>query len=379
MSDSDRLTQLKNLLGELDDIDEAAFRSVRNAIRRSTAPFGVDEQGRHRIAFFDTKSFERQAFDRANQDEFDIHYIPGRLDADSAPAARGSRIACIFVNDIGTARVIETLADVGVELLALRCAGFNNVDLDACRQFGIDVVRVPAYSPHAVAEHTVGLMLTLNRKLHQAYLRNRAGFFVLDGLTGFDMHGKTAGVVGTGAIGRCVIEILLGFGCRVLAFDKFPDEKLRSHPGVTYTDLDSVLAESDIVSLHVPLFPETHHIINAESIAQMRRGAMIINTSRGGLVDAAALIEGLKTGQIGSAGLDVYEEEAGVFFHDLSGEVLTDDVLARLLTFNNVVVTSHQGFLTHEALSNIADTTLSNVREFTSGKRNGELTHAVSR
>ena len=266
---------------------------------------------------------------------------------------------------------------MGVQLIALRCAGFNNVDLRACQQQQINVVRVPAYSPYAVAEHTVALILMLNRRLHQAYLRNRAGYFVLDGLTGFDMRGKTVGVIGTGQIGRCLVDILLGFGCRVLAFDKFPNAELTDRPNVQYVDLDQALAESDIISLHVPLFPDTHHLVNTDSIAKMKDGVMLINTSRGGLVDTRALIDGLKSGKIGAAGLDVYEEEAGIFFNDLSVKVLTDDVLARLMTFNNVVVTSHQAFLTHEALANIADTTMMNLEEFAQGKRGAELTNAV--
>jgi D-lactate dehydrogenase len=217
----------------------------------------------------------------------------------------------------------------------------------------------------------------LNRRLHRAYERNRAGAFVLDGLTGFDMRGKTVGVVGTGKIGQCVTDILLGFGCRVLAFDKFLNEELAARDGVQYVELDHLLRDSDIITLHVPLFPETHHLINQAAIENMKDGVMLINTSRGGLVDTKALISGLKSGKIGFAGLDVYEEEAGIFFHDVSDKVLTDDVLARLLTFNNVVITSHQAFLTEEALSNIADVTLANIMEFEEGRRGAELTNAV--
>ena len=255
--------------------------------------------------------------------------------------------------------------------------GFNNVDLEACRQHGISVARVPSYSPYAVADHSVALMLMLNRRLHQAYSRNRSGYFVLDGLTGFDMRGKTAGVVGTGKIGQCTIDILLGFGCRVLAFDKYPNEALAARENVQYVDAEQVMAESDIITLHVPLFPETHHVVNASTIAKMKDGVMLINTSRGGLVDTRALIDGLKSGKIGSAGLDVYEEEAGIFFHDVSDRPLTDDVLARLMTFSNVVITSHQAYLTNEALANIADTTLANIDEFARGKRGANLTNAV--
>lgn len=241
----------------------------------------------------------------------------------------------------------------------------------------MSVVRVPAYSPHAVAEHTVALMLMLNRHLHQAYLRNRAGAFVLDGLTGFDMYGKTVGVIGTGKIGQCVVQILNGFGCRVLAYDVQENPEVASLPQTEYVGLDALFAQSDIVTLHLPLFEETHHLINSQTIARMKRGVMLINTSRGGLVETVSLIEGLKSGQIGYAGLDVYEEEAGIFFHDISNQVLDDDVLARLMTFNNVVITSHQAFLTREALDNIAETTFANIAEYFAGKRGTELTHHV--
>jgi D-lactate dehydrogenase len=281
------------------------------------------------------------------------------------------------VNDTCDATVVESLASLGVQLIALRCAGFNNVDLKACQQHGLSVTRVPAYSPYAVAEHTVALMMMLNRRLHQAYQRNRAGYFVLDGLTGFDMRGKTVGVVGTGKIGQCTIDILLGFGCRVLAFDKFPSDDLAARDNVDYVALDQLFSNSDIITLHIPLFAETHHLIDTSAIQQMKHGVMLINTSRGGLVDTPALIEGLKSRKIGSAGLDVYEEEAGIFFHDISDKVLTDDVLARLLTFNNVVVTSHQAYLTHEALASIAETTLANIDEFAQGRRGADLTNAV--
>jgi D-lactate dehydrogenase len=281
------------------------------------------------------------------------------------------------VNDTCDAEVIDILAAQGVEFIALRCAGFNNVDLDACQAHGISIARVPAYSPYAVAEHTVGLMLMLNRHLHHAYIRNRYGYFVLDGLTGFDMRGKTTGVAGTGKIGQAVISILLGFGCRVLAFDAYPNLDVAARRGVDYVDSEQLFSQSDILTLHLPLTPQTRHIVNEATIDKMKDGVMLINTSRGELVDTRALINALKSGKIGAAGLDVYEEEAGVFFRDLSNQVLTDDVLARLLSFNNVVVTSHQAFLTHEALSNIAETTLKNLREFEEGKRGVGLTNAV--
>jgi D-lactate dehydrogenase len=263
-------------------------------------------------------------------------------------------------------------------MIALRCAGFNNVDLAACERHGLSVTRVPAYSPYAVAEHAVALMMTLNRRLHRANNRVREGNFSLSGLVGFDMHAKTAGVIGTGKIGKCLIHILAGFGCRILAHDMYPDAQLVERSGVRYVPLDELLAESDVISLHAPLTRETRHMIGAEAIAKMKRGVMLINTSRGALIDTPALLEGLKSGQIGNAGLDVYEEESEYFFEDLSDRVITDDVLARLMTFNNVIVTSHQAFLTQEALNNIADITLENIREYELGKRGSALTNRVS-
>jgi D-lactate dehydrogenase len=379
MNDQERLSALLDKLRSLEGLDEERFRRLTIELARSPTKWGYDDQGRLKVAFFDAKSYECESFDRSNNGRYAIRYVEALLNEDTARAVDGYKVVCIFVNDTCDAPVVEMLAARGVELITLRCSGFNNVDLKACRQHKISVVRVPAYSPYAVAEHTVALMLTLNRRIHLAYQRNRTGHFVLDGLTGFDMKGKTAGVVGTGQIGRCLIDILLGFGCQVLAFDKFPNPELARREGVQYVEMDRLLHESDIISLHVPLFPETHHLINGAAIEKMKDGVMIVNTSRGGLVDAKALIDGLKSGKIGSAGLDVYEEEAGIFFHDISDKVLTDDVLARLLTFNNVVVTSHQAFLTREALTNIADTTLTNIEEFETGKRGEALTNAVHR
>ncbi len=338
---------------------------------------GHDSEGRRQIAFFDAKHYDLNSFSARNDDSFQLIAIESPLNEQTASAAAGCKVVCIFVNDEAHEPVIARLAELGVELIALRCAGFNNVDLDACRKYGISVVRVPAYSPHAVAEHTVALMLMLNRHLHQAYLRNRAGAFILEGLTGFDMHGKTVGVIGTGKIGQCVVEILTGFGCHVLAYDVQENPEVASLPQTKYVDLDELLSHSDVITLHVPLFEETYHLINQETIARMKPGVMLINTSRGGLVETVSLIDGLKTGQIGYAGLDVYEEEAGIFFHDISNQVLDDDVLARLMTFNNVVITSHQAFLTNEALDNIAETTYANIEEFFAGKRGAELTHHV--
>jgi D-lactate dehydrogenase len=377
MNDQQRLAALLDKLKGLDGLDEERFDRLTAELDRGRARLGYDDQGRLKIVLFDAKSYDVESFERRNRGRHAIHYVRAPLNEDTVHAAKGFKVVCIFVNDSCDARLVARLGSLGVELIALRCAGFNNVDLQACEQHHISVVRVPAYSPYAVAEHTVALMLTLNRRLHLAYQRNRTGHFVLEGLTGFDMKGKTVGVVGTGNIGRCAIDILLGFGCRILAWDKFPNEELSARDNVQYVELDRLLRDSDIITLHVPLFPETHHLIDNSAIEQMKDGVMLINTSRGGLVDTKALIGGLKSGKIGSAGLDVYEEEAGIFFHDISDQVLTDDILARLLTFNNVVITSHQAFLTREALTNIADTTLANIDEFAQGKRAAELTNAV--
>ncbi len=383
MNDQQRITALQDQLRRMEGLDERRFNRLMQELTRDGAhegdatPEGLDDQGRLRIALFDAKPYDLESFDAHNQGRFAIQPIEASLGAATLDAARGCKVVCLFVNDRCDAEIVAGLADRGVELIALRCAGFNNVDLTACEQHGLDVVRVPAYSPYAVAEHTVALMLMLNRRLHLAYQRNRAGYFVLDGLTGFDMRGKTVGVVGAGKIGRCTIDILLGLGCRVLAYDPQPCDELAARAGVAYAELDRLFRESDIITLHLPLFPDTHHLIDAAAIARMKRGVMLINTSRGGLIDTRALIDGLKSEQVGYAGLDVYEEEAGIFFHNLSGKVLTDDVLARLMTFNNVVVTSHQAFLTHEALSNIAETTLSNIAEHQAGRRGAQLSNAV--
>jgi D-lactate dehydrogenase len=377
MNDQERMSAFKERLNRVEGLDESRFERLIQELDRASSRTGYDDQGRLKVAMFDAKSYDIESFQRHNNGRFAIHAIQASLNEDTVPAAAGCQVVCLFVNDTCDAAIISRLAAQGVELIALRCAGFNNVDLDACAEHGLNVVRVPAYSPYAVAEHTVALMLMLNRRLHQAYQRNRTGYFVLDGLTGFDMRGKTVGVVGTGKIGRCAIDILLGFGCRILACDKFPDADLAARDGVQYVDLDNLFSQADIITLHAPLFPETHHMINATSISRMKDGVMLINTSRGGLVDTRALIDGLKSEKIGYAGLDVYEEEAGIFFHNISGKVLTDDVLARLMTFNNVVVTSHQAFLTNEALANIADTTLANIAEYEQGRRGAELTNAV--
>jgi D-lactate dehydrogenase len=328
-----------------------------------------------RIAVFSTKRYDRQALEAANEFHgHDVTYFEARLTPETAALAAGFEAVCPFVNDQLSADVIERLAADGLRLLALRSAGFNHVDLAAAARRGVTVTRVPAYSPHAVAELAAGLVLTLNRKLHRAYNRVREGNFALDGLLGFDLHGRTVGVLGTGRIGAVFCRIMIGFGCRVLASDPYSSDELQD-AGVVYTDTGKVFAEADIIALHMPLMPDTHHIINDAAVQRMKQGVMLINTSRGGLVDTRAVIDGLKRGRIGALGLDVYEEEADLFFEDLSDTVIQDDVFARLLTFPNVLITGHQGFFTGEALQNIAETTLGSVTAFERGT--GEL-HEVT-
>jgi D-lactate dehydrogenase len=294
--------------------------------------------------------------------------------------AAGFPAVCSFVNDRLDGEALTTLQAGGTRLVALRSAGFNHVDLWAAARLGLTVVRVPEYSPHAVAEHTAALVLALNRKIHRAYNRVREADFSLDGLVGFDLYGKTCGIIGTGRIGAVFARIMRGFGCRILAFDARPDAALAAEVDARYADLPELYRESDIISLHIPLTPATHHLIDAAALARMKQGVMLINTGRGALLDTRALIDALKRGRIGAAGLDVYEEEEGVFFRDLSDRVLQDDVLARLLTFHNVLITSHQAFLTREALANIADTTLASVRAFERGEAlvNQVTAHEVS-
>jgi D-lactate dehydrogenase len=321
-----------------------------------------------KIAVFSTKPYDRQALDAANQqDRHELVYFEPRLTPETVPLARGFAAVCPFVNDQLTADVVEELAEGGVQLLTLRSAGYNHVDLAAAARHGVRVARVPAYSPYAVAEHAAGLILTLNRKLHRAYVRVREGNFALDGLLGFDLNGKTVGVVGTGRIGTVFCRIMTGFGCRVLAYDPYPNPDVEAM-GASYVALEELLGASDIVALHLPLTPDTHHLIDARALEGMKRGVMLINTSRGGLVDTRAVIHALKRGHIGALGLDVYEEEADLFFEDLSGTVIQDDVFARLLTFSNVLITGHQGFFTREAMENIARTTLENASAFESGR-----------
>lgn len=320
-----------------------------------------------KILFFDAKPYDQEFFTEANKSHgFDIIYLNEHLNRNTVMFTAGHDVVCAFVNDTLDQAVMGILKQHKISLIALRSAGYNNVDLKAA--YGdIHIVRVPGYSPHAVAEHAAALMLSLNRKTHKAYYRSRDGNFSINGLLGFDLNQKTAGVIGTGRIGRCFIAILKGFGMKILAYDILPDKEYAQKEGFRYVNLAELYANSDIISLHCPLTPETYYLINQDSIAKMKHGVMLINTGRGGLVKTQDLIKGLKSRKIGSAGLDVYEEESEYFFEDFSNSMITDDVLARLLTFPNVLVTSHQGFFTKEALINIAETTLGNIKQYFDG------------
>ncbi|KFG69696.1 2-hydroxyacid dehydrogenase [Microvirga sp. BSC39] len=327
------------------------------------------------VTVFSTKPYDRRFLDASNATAgHRLSYLEARLSVETCGLANGADGVCAFVNDEVNADVLASLASMGVKLVALRAAGFNNVDLEAARREGITVARVPAYSPHAVAEHTIALILTLNRNVHRAYNRVREGNFALEGLLGFDLAGKTTGVVGTGKIGEVVCRILTGFGCTVLAYDPQPNAACEQM-GVRYVPLEELLSLSDIVTLHCPLTPATHHLIDARTLARMKPGVMLINTSRGAVIDTRAALRGLKDGTIGYLGLDVYEEEADLFFEDLSQRFIGDDVFARLLTFPNVLITGHQAFFTEEALTNIADTTIGNITAF---ERTGRAVHEVS-
>ena len=326
-----------------------------------------------KIIVFSTKPYDR-TFLSAAAHEHSLTFVEPELDPTTLALAEGHEAVCVFVNDAVTAEVLSGLAARGVKLILLRCAGFNNVDVAEAHRQAIAIGRVPAYSPHAVAEHTLALILALNRKIHRAHNRIREGNFALDGLLGFDLHGKTVGVVGTGEIGAVVCHILDGFGCRLLAVDPAPNGTLASL-GVEYVTLEDLLAACDVISLHCPLTPQTHHIIDASAFAQMRPGTMVINTSRGALIDTPAAIEALKSGTLGALGIDVYEEEAHLFFENLSGQVIQDDVFARLMTFPNVLITGHQAFFTREALEAIAETTMANAAAFT---QHGAPIHAVT-
>ena len=318
----------------------------------------------YKIAFFGAKPYDIASFDKVNEKyNYDIRYYKGHLNPNNVVLTQDTDVVCIFVNDTADAAVIDAMVDNGVKLLALRCAGFNNVDLKAAKG-KLPVVRVPAYSPYAVAEYSLALMLSLNRKIHRAYWRTRDGNFSLNGLMGFDMHGKTIGIIGTGKIAKILIRLLKGFGMRILAYDLYPDMKFAGEEGISYVSLDELYRESDIISLHCPLTDQTKYMIDKDSIDKMKEGVMIINTGRGQLINTNDLIEGLKEKKIAAAGLDVYEEEGGYFYEDKSDKIIDDDVLARLLSFNNVIVTSHQAFFTKEALHNIAETTLQNIEDF---------------
>lgn len=320
-----------------------------------------------KVAVFSTKSYDRKFLEAANVNhEHELIFFEPHLTYDTAILASEFPAACIFINDQLDEQTLKTLADQGTHLIVLRSAGFNHVDLKAAAKLGMKVVRVPAYSPYAVAEHTIGLILTLNRKIHRAYNRVREGNFSLDGLLGFDLHNRTVGIIGTGKIGIIVAKILKGFGCKLLTYDLYPNPECEAL-GAKYVELPELFAASDIITLHCPLTPENHHLINAQALEQMKPGIMLINTSRGGLIDTEAVISALKSRKIGYLGLDVYEQESELFFEDLSDFVIQDDVFQRLLTFPNVLITGHQAFFTENALENIAATTLSNITDIEQG------------
>ncbi len=322
-----------------------------------------------KVAIFDIHDFEKEVFQAKNSTHrHELHFLESKLTQSTAGLAKDFPCVCPFVNDKLDDQTLEVLQKGGTRLIALRSAGFNHVDLLAAEKLELKIVRVPEYSPYSVAEHAVALIMTLNRKTHRAYNRIREGNFSLSGLVGFDLHGKTVGVIGTGKIGKVFAKIMRGFGCEVLLYDIEPDQNFSEEVGARYVSLEEMYRISQIISLHVPLNEATKHIIDEKALSLMQKGVMLINTGRGGLIDTRELIRGLKSGHIGFAGLDVYEEEAGIFFQDFSGKILDDDVLARLMTFPNVLITSHQGFLTYEALGNIVDTTLENISQFEAGK-----------
>ncbi|CAF2034383.1 unnamed protein product [Rotaria magnacalcarata] len=335
----------------------------------------IDGKSIFRVLMYSTKEYDRLSFDTKLKDlkqpeNYEINYIHQRLSNDSVKQANGYTCICIFVNDDGSREILEKLRQIGIKLILLRCAGFNNVDLKAAEEFHIEIGYVPSYSPNAVAEHAVALVMTLNRHLHHAYNRVRNGDFRLDGLVGFDMYGKTVGVLGTGRIGQFIIRIFRGFGCRVLAYDmyKIKDED-RNILGFEYVELDEIYTQADIISIHLPLDKKTKHLINTQSIEKMKKNVILINTARGGLIDTKALINALKSGHIGGVGLDVYEHEQKYFFNDYSSNIIDDDILVQLMSYPNVILTGHQAFLTHEALSFIAKVTFENIQTFiTDGK-----------
>ncbi|MDF9798682.1 D-lactate dehydrogenase [Catalinimonas alkaloidigena] len=322
-----------------------------------------------KVAFFSTKSYDKEFMDKANrQYQHELAYYDTSLETSTAILANDYEAVCVFVNDQVKGETLDKLHQQGIRLIALRCAGFNNVDLIKAEELDIKVVRVPAYSPYAVAEHALAMILTLNRKTHLAYERVRNGNFSLSRLMGFDLHGRTVGVIGTGKIGQIFASNMYGLGCKVLAYDPYPNEQFEKEGKLTYVSLKEILEASDVLSLHCPLTEDSYHLIDEEAINTMKDEVMLINTSRGGLVDTKAIIKALKYGKIGSLGLDVYEQEENLFFQDLSGHIIQDDDIARLMTFPNVLITSHQAFFTEDAMTNIAETTLQNIRDFEEGK-----------
>jgi D-lactate dehydrogenase len=355
----------------VDSLLKILAAKIRNKNQDFAKLLSKNPEGKPLVLFFDNKPY-------TNHGEFTFHFLDTRLNSSTAILAEGYPTICVFVNDDLSASVIESLAKQGVRHIALRCAGFNNVDINACKKHGIEVTRVPAYSPYAVAEHAVALLLSLNRGIHHAYNRVRDGNFRLDGLVGFDLNQKTIGIIGTGAIGKIMAKIMRGFGCSILAYDIYPDPGLSSQDGLTYCTLEELLSQSDVISLHAPLTKDTYHLINEITLSLMKSNVILINTSRGGLIDTPALLNGLKNGKIAGAGLDVYEEEEHFFFEDFSSTGISDDVLARLLNYPNVIITSHQAFLTNEALGNISQTVLENIRGFYDGKRGDMLANRVS-
>lgn len=320
-----------------------------------------------KIAFFSSKKYDEISFNNVNNGQHEFEFFEEQLNSKNAFLAKGFDAVCVFVNDKVNSTAIAALDKVGIKTIAFRSAGYNNLNMKVAKELGMRVVRVPAYSPQAVAEHAVALILTLNRKIHKAYNRVRENNFSIENLTGFDLHGKTVGVIGTGLIGKTFCKIMIGFGCKVIAHDVHPNEELKNS-GVNYVGLDELLQQSDIISLHCPLLPETTHIINKDSLANMKQGAMLINTSRGGLLNTQDVIESLKAKHLGYLGIDVYEQEAGIFFNDLSETIIEDDSIARLMTFPNVIITSHQGFFTKEALEQIASTTLNSLYTIEKGE-----------
>lgn len=364
---------LLTLLGDFADRIRRKNKTVAD-LRGST-----NEGDLIKVAFFDSKGYTREFFVGRRPENFGFEFFDTRLSISTAALAAGFPVICPFVNDILDHEVLQILKEGGTQMIAMRCAGFNNLDVERAYELGFSMTRVPAYSPYAVAEHAVALIMALNRKTHHAFNRVRDGNFTLEGLLGFDLHGAQVGVVGTGRIGVCLMNILKGFGCKILAYDKFPDPAVERDLAVEYTDFDSLLRTSDVISLHAPLTEETYHMIDEAAIDIFKTGALLINTSRGALIKTSALIDGLKSGKVGGAGLDVYEEESQYFFEDFSQKVIGDDALARLLTLNNVIVTSHQAFFTRQALENIADSTLGSINEFAQGKRGENLSQHISR